>query len=333
MSEIDPRSPGMLLQAAARLASFPAKDGWPESLTPAQLGRLQYPTEGDKQERWMAIRLRNDFIAIVNSAIEAGQLSTVAVEQNADAQQGVSTMHAGAAAPARTRGESWEISWALLSPELREEFYAENGLEPSELFDKSYLAPLLWTGPKAASGTLHRITREACVSWFSATTTREIPRSEYVRAWLGDLWPGGKAAENERVGAGGTAPDDVGKAKAGIDGASEAMSAKLEGITDLLQLSIEKIAVGVAALQPKETDMQKAGRLMESFKRERADYVVRGEKFTSDGFYKRWAIKEGCGADNIKRLLSIARKQEGQSRPLASPTNQLPNPFNLKKSG
>lgn len=181
MSETYPQSPGMLLQAAARLASFPAKDGWPESLTPAQLGRLQYPDEGDVQERR---RLRNCFIAVVNSAIEAGQLLTVAVKQNADAQQGVSTMQARArTSPARTRRRSFVTGWKEW-PEWREEFYAENGLGSPEWRAEFSRAPR--PAEKAASGTIQRITREACVSWFIAT--REIPRSEYVRAWLGDFW-------------------------------------------------------------------------------------------------------------------------------------------------
>ncbi|MDK9704013.1 MAG: hypothetical protein OEL20_12825 [Sulfuritalea sp.] len=126
------------------------------------------------------------------------------------------------------------------------------------------------------------------------------------------------------------------KKQAGTDGASEAITAKLQGISDLLESikpSIEKTAVGVAALQPKETDRQKAGRLMESLKRERGDYVARGEKFTAVGFQKRWAVKEGCSADNIKRLLALARKQEGQSGPLAPSKNQFSALANFKKGG
>lgn len=162
MSETEPRSPAMLLQAAARLAPFPVKDGWPESLTPAQLAKLQYPNEGDLQERKRAIPLRNDFANLVHAAIAAGKLLTVAVERKADAQQGVSTIHAAN---------------GLGSPEWRNEQFATSSAPPVE---------------KAASSTVQAITRTACASWFSAT--REIPRSDYVRAWLADEWNDDKPA-------------------------------------------------------------------------------------------------------------------------------------------
>jgi hypothetical protein len=126
------------------------------------------------------------------------------------------------------------------------------------------------------------------------------------------------------------------KKQAGTDGASEVITTQLQGITALLESikpSIEKTAVGVAALQPKETDRQKAVRLMESLKREKAEYVVRGEKFTAVGFHKRRAIKEGCSAENIKRLLALARKQEAPSSPPVSPTNPFSKLANFKKSG
>ncbi|MBP9174070.1 MAG: hypothetical protein KBF54_05945 [Rhizobiales bacterium] len=154
MSETEPRSPAMVLQAAARLAPFPVKDGWPEHLTPSQLARLQYPDEGSLPERKRAIPMRNDFSNLVNAAIAAGQLSTVAVERKADAQQGVSTVRAAN---------------GLGSQEWRNEQFATSSAPPVE---------------KAASSAVQAVTRKACGFWFSAT--REIPRSDYVRAWLGD---------------------------------------------------------------------------------------------------------------------------------------------------
>lgn len=126
------------------------------------------------------------------------------------------------------------------------------------------------------------------------------------------------------------------KKQAGIDAADESIATQLKGIADLsesIKSTLEKTAADVAALLPKETDQRKAVRLMESLKNERATYVAHGEKFTAVGFHKRWAIKEGCSAENIKRLLALARKLEGQSASFASPTNQFSALANFKKSG
>lgn len=122
----------------------------------------------------------------------------------------------------------------------------------------------------------------------------------------------------------------------GGDGASEAITTKLQRITALLESikpSIEKTAEGVAALQPKETNGQRAVRLMESLRMERANYVARGDKFTAVDFHKRWAIKEGCSAENIRRLLTVARKQERQSGLPVSPMDPYSALAKFKKSG
>lgn len=108
----------------------------------------------------------------------------------------------------------------------------------------------------------------------------------------------------------------------------------IEGMLGSIKSITEKTAEGVAALRPKETGEQKAVRLLETLNREKAEYLARGKKFTATEFHRRWAAKEGCGTDNIKRLLSLGRQLEsGAETRASSSTRGHARLANFKKSG
>lgn len=173
MSETEPRSPAMQLHAAAQLASFPAQDGWPECLTPGQLANLQYPNEGTLLEKQTANSSRSVFLGVVRAAIDAGVVETVAIEARASGRHGATTHR------------------------------ALNGLASSEWLERDFAAAAtrpVETSFKAVRG----ITPKACAAWFHAT--KEIPRSDYVRAWLGAEWSESAPKLNPpKVGTGDTA--------------------------------------------------------------------------------------------------------------------------------
>lgn len=139
----------------AKANSTRSTSGWPVSLTPSKLAALQYPNEGTLQEKRAAILSRNAFLALVKSALDAGAIETVVMEAQAYGRND---------APANC---------------------APNGLGSLEWRERDFVAaPALSVG--TSSNAARGITRNACASWFRAT--REIPRSDYVRAWLGDEW-------------------------------------------------------------------------------------------------------------------------------------------------
>jgi hypothetical protein len=77
--------------------------------------------------------------------------------------------------------------------------------------------------------------------------------------------------------------------------------------------SVDEAGKGIANLQPKESGKHKALRLQAERKKEEAAHRLSGAKFVVAGFHKRWAEKEGCSPENIKRLLQMARDEEGSS--------------------
>ncbi len=149
MTETAPESPAILKREALRLMGLPAGGDWPDSVTPSELARLQYPCDSTtpKEARKLPQRKQRDLIAEAEAAINAGELLTVDAIRKVSAIVGIMRYRLN-----RITGER----------SLRPEYHREQD-----------------------SREVRAIERKPCAAWLQAI---EMPPGKYLRAWLGDTW-------------------------------------------------------------------------------------------------------------------------------------------------
>lgn len=176
--------PAMLLQQAARHARFAAAAGWPEVLTPGELAALQYPHDDTPEGKKRARVQQRDFYTLAASAIKAGELAAESAQREKSVYQ--------KALEVRSSRDPWISS-----------------LASDEWLGRDFGGGRMRTVLKPVKETIEvQALRPVSVAAWLARISEQPSR--FVFAWL--LANG---AASEKVGAGGTAADEAGKAKTG----------------------------------------------------------------------------------------------------------------------
>ena len=162
-----------------------AQADWPDALTPGELAALQYPREGTDAEKRKARQNQGAMVDSIKAAIAAGELATGL----RSVQVSVSESQIDYAAVIRrrnsNRGFGVSDNWGF-----RDSGFPMHQVKIGVRTEEIPVVPC-----------------DAFATWLA--TQGEAP-GEHIRAWFD-----AKGAGPAKVGAGGTAPDAAGKAKAG----------------------------------------------------------------------------------------------------------------------